>query len=253
MTMNANQWLRNEFCRRQKSNASYSLRSFARQCGVSPGHLSEILSDKREISRKMAIRIRSGLDLDASKSLEWEQACSGRLTNVKKLKARLLAEDTFQVIADWQHFAILSALEIEGAKHTIKSLASRFGLSHLEIQDAADRLVRLGLMRCEQDEFVRVLDSELETTDQKTSQAIQMFHKQVLTIAGQRLLDCDVSERDYLSGTVAICKANIPRAKAAMRHFRDELMAILEEGQADDVYCVNLQFFPLSRRTNENQ
>ncbi len=50
-------FLRNELKLRQKLNAKYSLRDFAKHIGLSPSHLCEVLKGKKGISRNKAQRM----------------------------------------------------------------------------------------------------------------------------------------------------------------------------------------------------
>ncbi|HEY8269264.1 MAG TPA: hypothetical protein VIG33_00125 [Pseudobdellovibrionaceae bacterium] len=56
------------FNERKEKNPRYSLRAFARSLGVSSGQLSEILSEKRPLSHKLARRISVALALTMNES-----------------------------------------------------------------------------------------------------------------------------------------------------------------------------------------
>lgn len=49
--------IRSEFEILQRKNPAYSMRAFAKKLQLSPSALSEIISGKRKISKKMALRI----------------------------------------------------------------------------------------------------------------------------------------------------------------------------------------------------
>src|SRR4051812_39967317 len=61
--------LQRELARRCTTNAGYSLRAFARALGMSHAGLSLVLSGKRPLSRKAAVRIAPLLDLSTDERL----------------------------------------------------------------------------------------------------------------------------------------------------------------------------------------
>lgn len=58
-------WLQRQLQMRQTASPGYSLRSFARSLGLSPATLCQVMSGKRPISRKVALRIADGCNLNA--------------------------------------------------------------------------------------------------------------------------------------------------------------------------------------------
>ena len=59
-----------ELARRTRSNARYSQRAFARQLGMSPGELSEILRGKRPLSLKAMLKVARSLGLTGEEEVE---------------------------------------------------------------------------------------------------------------------------------------------------------------------------------------
>src|SRR5580698_47302 len=117
--------IQEELTRRCEKNPRYSLRSFAKALGFNSAVISQVLSGKRIPSPKTAKRIVEGLGLpperehDFFSSLSEVQKARGlqRMSPIyKKLSARDislqgppvdLSIDTFKIISDWYHYAIL--------------------------------------------------------------------------------------------------------------------------------------------------
>ena len=59
----ADELLRNEFNFRKEKNQQYSLRSFAKDLGISPALVSLVLNKKKELSPKVLSAIRSRLEI----------------------------------------------------------------------------------------------------------------------------------------------------------------------------------------------
>ncbi|MNL65954.1 hypothetical protein D3C87_1903530 [compost metagenome] len=47
---------------------------------------------------------------------------------------------------------------------------------------------------------------------------------------------------------MVVASKNLPKAKELIRQFRHDLSELLEQGEADDVYRLNIQLFPLTHK-----
>src|SRR4051812_37760608 len=116
-TDSAKTFLGEELARRIGNNPRYSQRAFARQLGMSPGELSEILRGKRSLSLKSALKIARSLGLNSSETkhlIYLSQVEKSRKLPVPQIdevarndaRERQLTLDMFHVISDWYCFAI---------------------------------------------------------------------------------------------------------------------------------------------------
>lgn len=94
--------------KRQAINRSYSQNAFARELGVSPTALSQYLSGKRNLSPINLKKVVRSLGLP----LEYAQKSKRNIFSIQTPSIKLKL-DTFSLISDWYHFAILNLLEIE--------------------------------------------------------------------------------------------------------------------------------------------
>lgn len=136
--------LRAALAERCARNPNYSLRAFARSSGISHTVLSLVLSGKRRLSRKGALKLADYLDLDPSGRAALTRACAGK--GPAGEDRRELTLDAFEAISDWYHYAILSALELPGARFEARWLGARLGIPILKAKLAMERLERLGLV-----------------------------------------------------------------------------------------------------------
>lgn len=94
-------------------NPAYSLRAFAKRTGLTPSTLSEILSGKRRVSRKLVERVARKLCLDPNQTDSMLQSFPAKRAYGQPASTSLapytqLNMDHFRVISDWYHFGILS-------------------------------------------------------------------------------------------------------------------------------------------------
>ncbi len=110
-------WLRREYAKRRTRNTGYSLRAFARDLQIPSGRLSEILSGRRTLTRKMANRFAQKVGLLPGDHEQLMQQI-GRHVSAPKPAADLhaLREDEFFAIADWEHYAILGLMKTKSFK-----------------------------------------------------------------------------------------------------------------------------------------
>jgi transcriptional regulator with XRE-family HTH domain len=117
--------LRAELAERCRRNPRYSLRAFARASGVSHTVLSLVLAGKRPLSRKAAERLADYLNLDPDRRRALLRPSRERagLPTAPGCEYRQLSLDAFDLISDWHHLAILSALELPDARFEARSLS----------------------------------------------------------------------------------------------------------------------------------
>lgn len=68
----------------------------------------------------------------------------------------------------------------------------------------------------------------------------------------EALDDVPIEERDITSMTMAIDVRKIQEAKKRIREFRKDMAAFLEEGEATEVYSLNVQFIPITKKSRED-
>ena len=264
-------FLRDLFSTRRERNSSYSMSAFARDLGVSSSLLSRVLSGSRPMTLKLAMQISTALDLDEAKSnamvLSVIQSSSKSAKISKKVRAKLENElsksasqdsgplytsveiERFKTMASWHHLAILNLTTIEGFKNDPVWIAKKLGILAVEAQEAVERLIAVGLL------------SENETTLQRTKQnfyiktqrsefAIRKFHEQMIAKANDQLKNTsDVDfQRRLINGTTFACgPEHLETIKEKIDRLQDEILALVSTGAREDVYQMNVQFFPLTK------
>lgn len=247
---NPNDLIREEYSQRRKRNNNYSLRAFARDLEVSVGALSEILANKRKLTPKSTKKILPHLNLSPVKK-------DAFLKNVLKSYGEdnmmtshvadevLLAEDHFQFISEWYHFAILSVLKLDDYVEDPAWIAARIGIQSFEAKNALSRLQRLGLVTKKDGRSVRKV-SAFTTTQDIPSAALKESHRQTLEQSIVSLFRDPVEIREISSTTLAIDRTRIREAKDLIVEFRKRFQALMEDGQKTEVYNLNVQFVPVT-------
>ena len=242
------------YLRLRALNPSYSLRAFAKKLAMSPGAVSELLKGQRRASLKVAEKIAEKLLLDPQERAYLFEQFPSRLKRIPRhtgknhvLKYRQLTSDQFEVVAEWQHFAILSLIETDNFKASPRFIADRLGISQVSSEQAFKRLVRLGLITKTEDDKYKLTSNGFRTSDDIASVSLSRAHHQNLEKAKNSLERDEVKTRDFTFITMAVNLELIPQAKEKIRKFQDEMSALLETGNRTEVYQMCVQLYPLSK------
>jgi uncharacterized protein (TIGR02147 family) len=252
--------LMREYETRSSVNASYSLRAFARDLSIAPSRLSEVLNRKSGLSRKAAEKIADILGLSENEKevfctlVEISHARSSARKNLAKSKLEKmqadpdfnnLQEDTFKVISDWYHLAIVELTYLKNFKSDISWIAKKLGITQIQAKAATERLKKLELLEEKNGKLQPKNDFNATTTD-IPSEAVKKAHLQLIEKSGEALYTQSVSERDFSSVMVAIDKDKIEEAKKWIKDFRRNFCKkVVQDNNKDALYCLSVQFFSL--------
>jgi uncharacterized protein (TIGR02147 family) len=259
------QIIRDAFDARMRSNPRYSLRAFARDLGLPPSRLSEVLSGKQGLSRSVASRISQALhlapddadmfcdmvDMHHARSPAQREAARGRVERFFQYQKRYnsLEIDQFRSISEWYHLAILELFHLRGAQSEVGWIADRLGISLPEASAAIDRLVRLGLLTQKSNGMVQPAHEVNSTVQAETpSSYIRSYHRRILQKAIFALEEQPVARREFSTLALSVRHTDLPKAKERIRKFWQDFCEEFNcASDADSVYCQATQFFSLTR------
>lgn len=258
-TENPRLLLQAELTRRIQRNPRYSLRRFAQAIGISHTVLSLVMSGKRPLSKKAALKVSDFLGMGPhERELLIANRAKGKdgVARGVVLKtdgpSRQMSLDTFAVISDWYHFAILSLLEIPRAKLEARWISARLGISEIEARAAIERLQRLELVAKDEKGRWRQSGAPIRFENRDSTAATRNYHTQLLARAQDSLEHDEAGIRDFTQMTFAIDPKDLDYARKRIREFRRTLAAELEgRGIPQQVYSLNVQLFPLSQSQTE--
>jgi uncharacterized protein (TIGR02147 family) len=254
--------LQGELSKRAAQNPHYSLRAFARDLGLAPSRLSEILNGKQGLSRLTAERVgaRLGLSEDEravfcdlvesrhARSAADKKAAALRLTKRQYATPEYQFKiDAFHVISDWYHLAIVELVTVSGFKNDAKWIARKLTITEIQVKLAIERLIRLKFLKLTRGKLVLLKDEGFVPND-VPSESVRKFHQQILERAISALHAQNVSERHIATHVFAFDKKRMAEAKKSMRRFEHRFCKKLEGSRAkDSVYCLSFQFFDLTK------
>lgn len=221
--------------------AKVSLRSLAKSVGMSPGAISEILSGKRGLSERAALQILEGLPLPAEVKNRYQEMMSTEVQGNREL----LAEDAQILISHWYFMTIHCLFELEPAPRSAQEIAERLGLEEKDCQWALDCLVRYGLLRPDAEGHLEHTGIYWTTKEGVSDQVIQNAHVIEMGLAKRALTKIPVENRHISTITFTGNSRQFVRMQAEIQRFRDRISQIMEEGDCDQIYKLNVQMFPV--------
>ena len=234
--------LQKEFVKRCKRNPAYSMRAYASFLEIDQSLLSKIMRGERSISKENSRRLGFKLGLGPA---EVNVLLKKSPTTERYLP---LDDDSFNLIADWYHFAILELIKTRSCKSDIKLMAKKLGIHVEEARTAIERMQRMGLIRQDRNTFSLSSASNTWTNTHATSEARKRLQKSLLERSLAAIETVPFELRENGSLTVAINKSRLPEFKEKLKRIRQELGEFFQQDtQLDEVYQLTLAFFPLTK------
>jgi len=250
------EFLGRELDRRVRVNPRYSQRGFARNLGLSPGELSEILRGKRKLGLKAALKISRAMGLNPAetkhllhisqleRSREWN--IETRLTtDPVPMKSASLDNDVFHLLSEWFYLAVLNLIDTVDFRWNSIWIAKRLGITRTQAKNAMERLIRLGLVR-KANGRVMGTNEMLFSTDGVPSEAVRQYHRQLLGKALAALDFQPVQERDITGIGFACDPRDLEAIRREILEFQEKLVAKYRKGKHTEVYHLEVALFRLT-------
>ena len=249
-------WLQSQLMERCRKNPSYSLRSFSAFLDMEASNISQIISGKRVASTKVITRICEKLSVSPNQLNLFLSEIESR--KKKKLdipesdkKFKILAEDTFAYISTWYHAAIMELTFVGTLENNPKLIAKVLSLTVTEVKMAIERMIRLDLLKVENNVLIKTNQFITNFTPGFTSSANKEFQRQIIKKSLDAIDNVVAEEKDITSMTMAIDVDRLPEAKKIIAKFRRDLSNYLEDGEQTRVYNFAIQLYPISKNIND--
>lgn len=250
---------------RCKRNTRYSLRSFARQLGMSPSHLSRVMSGNSDLSSQSAIRIAQELklkdndmelfldlvNLSSANDSSAIQILQNRIhSKSKKVSRQKLKIEQFALLSEWFCLPIYALSQMSSFRGNLNWIARRLGLTAAEVRSALERLAFFGFIKISDKNKISFAGSgSLETWDDIPSQAIKIHHEQMMKKAILELKKQPVGQREFQGLQLSFDTRHTKAAKEMIREFIDKFESKFKDQSGNELYQLNLQFFSLTQKS----
>lgn len=238
---------------KQRNNPHYSLRAYARDVGIHPATLSQILKGKRPLPLKDSEAVALKLNLGPKEKTLFVESLLRNKSAIDQIKISdfdtrlMLDESYYQIIAEWEHYALLELFHLKQFNCTKEDVARHLNLTMNRTEVVINNLMVCGLLEVNQEGKLQKVYSDIRTTEDISSQALKESHKETLQLGKEKIEEIAIEMRDFSSSTLAIDLKKIPEAKIIIREFRQKMATLLKDGDKTDVYQLAIQFYPLTK------
>lgn len=261
-------YLRELFAYLKRKNPRYSIRSWAKKLDVSDsGFFSRILSGKRSFPPALAKKV-AALYLSRPAEAAYLEVLAifsgqadGTVLGPLRELFRRQAEDEKQRNADGKDYApadhqqlltwltpvLLGGLAFKGVDNHLSRLLARLPEEDRPVAAGVfERLEAAGVVKLDGDR-IKLLRRRLRFEGELAQRSIREFHRVMLTKAKLALDRVPLAERQFLGTSISLSEAELRDYFARLQALHAEFLARSSESEADAVYHLSTQFFPLLR------
>lgn len=230
----------------------------------SPGHFTQIIQGKADISFRLAFKFAQFMKLKKREAeyfdllVRFDQAKADgekrqyleRLSAFAESKVKLLTEQQHRFFEKWYYIAIREILAFHPFNGDYASLAAKVepSIRETEAREAVEVLALLGLIRKgEGGRFERV-DPVISTGYDAASPFLRQYQKATLDLAKDAMDRLPREKRSISTLTLSLSEEAFKSIEEELKAFRRKLLAIAKnEEHVDRVVQFNFQIFPLSK------
>lgn len=257
-----------DFYEERKRRSAFSWKEFSNLAGFSSCSYMKVVCDgKSKLSRVGVERTAQAMGLvgfeqdyframvqfnqaevDEKKKAAFELMCS----IAKFHKVRILEEDVFDYYDSWRNPTLRElAPMMPGATPGEMAKMCYPYVSAADVQKTLQFLTKAGLLHRAEDGSYSQAETFVSGSTEATRLAIRGAHREMAGLAA-KALDLPVTERNFSGVTVGVSEDSYQRIVKELDECRRKIIAIAtEDKDINQVYRVNLQFFPLTHKTGE--
>ena len=252
----------------RKAKAAFSWQEFAKTAGFSsPVYLKYVSEGRFNLSAEAAVRTAQAMHLadyeceffvemvkfDHAKNDADKRAAFSKMVSIaESRKAKIVDGESFRFFEDWKNPVLRElAPAMPGAKPLAMAHACRPEVSAAEVSDALSFLVKADLLKKDKDGNYAQTDKVVTTGPMEfTPLAVRGLHRQMGEFALDAIENVPQDERHFSGLTLGITREAYEKIVQRIAEFRKDIIAIAtSETATDEVYRLNVQFFPMTKKS----
>jgi uncharacterized protein (TIGR02147 family) len=260
---------------KKKQNPSYSMRAFAARLQCNAGQFTRILKGERNLTPAHAIEIGSIVKFSRKEKRYFELLISfnhakkqsereyffDQMQQFRKSNIKEVSSDQYLLYSHWYYLVLRELLAICPCRDTSELECRKLSrllnppISHSEIREALETLLRLGVIEKKDNGFLGTADA-FTASGEKVPQVITNRFLLEFTDLARRAVDSiPRNERRLSTLTFSISQDGFQKISERIDEFRRELLGLVEadSGKLEKVYHMNFQLFPVSKFSVESE
>ncbi|SIO39045.1 TIGR02147 family protein [Fibrobacter sp. UWB11] len=252
----------------KKAKSAFTWQEFTRAAGFSsPVHLKYASEGKLNLSDAAALRVAQAMHLagyeqdyfcemvkfdNAKTDAEKKAAFSKMLSIADTVKAKIIGGDSFRYFESWKNPVLRElAPAMPGAKPLALARACRPEVTAAEVTEALNFLVKADLLKKDKDGNYKQTERGVTTGPMEvTPIAVREMHRQMGEFALDAIEGVAQDERHFSGLTLGITHNAYEKIVQEIAEFRKRIITIATQDDGmDEVYRLNVQFFPMTNKS----
>ena len=255
-----------DFYEERKKNSAFTWREFAKIAGfTSPSYLKLVCDGKSSLSRVTINRVAAAMGL-IGYEIDYFEAMvnfgNAQKDDVKKAyldrmmaisvanKIRVVDEDAFEYYDSWKNPVVRElAPMMPGAMPGDIAKACTQEISALEVRKSLRFLEKAGFLKQTAENVYEQTEKAVSGSKEALPLAIRMMHREMGRLGIESIDQFGSAERNVTGVTLGVNREGYEEIVKELDACRKKIISIAARcGTLDQVYRLNLQFFPLSKK-----
>jgi len=259
-----------DYYEERKRRSVFSWREFSKIAGFSSSSYMKVVCDgKSKLSRVGVERTGAamglvGFEMEYFRAMvEYGQAATEtkkkaayeKMLGIAKVhKVRVMEGDLFEFYDSWQNPVVRELAPLmPGATPGEMAKMCYPEVSAAEVQRSLNFLMKAGLLKKAGDNAFVLAETSIRGTPDATRLALRGMHREMSKLATPAI-DLPVEERHFSGVTMGLSRESFNKIENVLDECRRKIVAIAaEDKDIDQVYRLNLQLFPLTRKAKERE
>ena len=252
----------------KKAKSSFTWQTFTRAAGFSsPVFLKYVSEGRSNLSEDTAYQVANAMGLagyeqeyfaemvkfDHAKTDDEKKSAFNRMLAIADVhKVRIIEGDSFRYFESWKNPVLRElAPSMPGAKPLALARACRPKISAAEVSESLSFLVKANLLQKDKSgNYVQTEKSVTTGPMDVTPVAVRGMHRQRGELALDAIEGVPQNERHFSGLTLGITQSAYDEIVQEIAEFRKRIVAIAtRDDDADEVYRLNVQFFPMTKKS----
>ncbi len=256
----------------KKAKSAFTWQEFTRAAGFSsPVHLKYVSEGRLNLSDAASERVAQamrlvGFELDyfcemvkydnAKTDAEKKTVFNRMLAIADAHKVKIIEGDSFRYFESWKNPVLRElAPAMPGAKPLALARACRPKVTAAEVSESLNFLVKADLLRKDEDgNYVQTERGVTTGPMDVTPVAVRGMQRQMGELALDAIEGVAQNERHFSGLTLGITSGAYQKIVQEIAEFRKRIIAIATEDDGmDEVYRLNVQFFPMTNKSDDKK
>lgn len=259
-----------DYYEERKRRSVFSWREFSKIAGFSSSSYMKVVCDgKSKLSRVGVERTGAamglvGFEMEYFRAMvEYGQAATEakkkaayeKMLGIARVhKVRVMEGDLFEFYDSWQNPVVRELAPLmPGATPGEMAKMCYPEVSAAEVQKSLNFLMKAGLLKKAGDNAFELAETSIRGTPDATRLALRGMHREMSKLATPAI-DLPVEERHFSGVTMGLSRESFNKIENVLDECRRKIVAIAaEDKDIDQVYRLNLQLFPLTKKAKERE